>query len=129
MIVGWRLVRDYSKESWLEHLGDYPEEFCHWLDFRCCDLDNQDSLQILHDESVDTTYFLSVPPERYENAVINLKEAGFLDDPDHQGGYRKTLGYDLKSAIIYSLWFTTSTRKTSISPLTIILVKILSTIF
>ena len=39
--------RDYSKESWLEHLGDYPEEFCHWLDFRCCDLDNQDSLQIL----------------------------------------------------------------------------------
>ena len=91
--------RDYSKESWLEHLGDYPEEFCHWLDFRCCDLDNQDSLRILHDESVDTTYFLSVPPERYENAIINLKEAGFLDDPDHSRVViEKPFGYDLESA-------------------------------
>ena len=91
--------RDYSKESWLEHLGDYPEGFCNWLDFRCCDLDNQDSLQILHDESVDTTYFLSVPPERYENAIINLKEAGFLDDPDHSRVViEKPFGYDLESA-------------------------------
>ena len=91
--------RDYSKESWLEHLGDYPQEFCHWLDFVCCDLDCQESLNKLHDESADTTYFLSVPPERYENAIINLKEAGFLDDPDHSRVViEKPFGYDLKSA-------------------------------
>ena len=72
MIVG-ASRRDHSKESWLKHLGEYPEEFCHWLDFVCCDLDCKESLNKLHDESADTTYFLSVPPERYEN-VINLKE-------------------------------------------------------
>ena len=54
--------REYTKESWLEHLGDYPEEFCYWMDFICCDLDSQESLNQLHDESADTTYFLSVPP-------------------------------------------------------------------
>ena len=70
--------REHTKESWLKHLGDYPEDFCHWLDFVSCDLDNPESLDHLHDESADTTYFLSVPPERYENAIINLKERGFL---------------------------------------------------
>ena len=46
--------------------------------------------------SGDTTYFLSVPPERYENAIINLKEAGFLDDPDHSRVViEKPFGYDL----------------------------------
>ena len=74
--------REHTRESWLEHLGDYPIDFTHWLDFRSCDLDNPESLSKLHDESEDTTYFLSVPPERYENAIINLKEGGFLDDPD-----------------------------------------------
>ena len=69
------------------------------MDFVCCDLDNKDTLMHLHDESVDTTYFLSVPPERYENAIINLKEAGFLDDPDHSRVViEKPFGYDLKSA-------------------------------
>ena len=91
--------REHTKESWLQHLGDYPEEFTDWMDFVCCDLDNKDSLMHLHDESVDTTYFLSVPPERYENAIINLKEAGFLDDPDHSRVViEKPFGYDLKSA-------------------------------
>ena len=91
--------REHTKESWLKHLGDYPEEFCHWLDFVSCDLDNQDSLMHLHDDSADTTYFLSVPPERYENAIINLKEAGFLDDPDHSRVViEKPFGYDLESA-------------------------------
>ena len=53
----------------------------------------------LHDDSADTTYFLSVPPERYENAIINLKEAGFLDDPDHSRVViEKPFGYDYKSA-------------------------------
>ena len=91
--------REHTRESWLESLGEYPEDFTHWLDFRSCDLDNKESLSRLHDESQDTTYFLSVPPERYENAIINLKEAGFLDDPDHSRVViEKPFGYDLKSA-------------------------------
>jgi glucose-6-phosphate 1-dehydrogenase len=65
--------RDLPKETWLEKLGDYPQEFTTWLDFVSCDLDCQESLNKLHDESTDTTYFLSVPPERYSNAIINLK--------------------------------------------------------
>ena len=91
--------REHTRESWLESLGEYSEEFTHWLDFRSCDLDNPESLSILHDESGDTTYFLSVPPERYENAIINLKEGGFLDDPDHSRVViEKPFGHDLKSA-------------------------------
>ena len=91
--------REYTRDQWQEHLGEYPEEFCHWLDFVSCDLDCQDSLMQLHDESADTTYFLSVPPERYENAIINLKEAGFLDDPDHSRVViEKPFGHDLESA-------------------------------
>ena len=91
--------KEHTKESWLRHLGDYPQDFRHWLDFTSCDLDNQESLMHLHDESADTTYFLSVPPERYENAIINLKEAGFLDDPDHSRVViEKPFGRDLESA-------------------------------
>ena len=65
--------RDPGREIWLESLGEYPEEFCHLLDYVCCDLENPDSLKNLP-ESDDTTYFLSVPPERYEWAIINLKQ-------------------------------------------------------
>ena len=91
--------RDLPKETWLEKLGDYPQEFTTWMDFISCDLDCQESLMKLHDDSADTTYFLSVPPERYENAIINLKEAGFLDDPDHSRVViEKPFGYDLESA-------------------------------
>ena len=91
--------RELSKEVWLEKLGDYPQEFTTWLDFISCDLDCQESLMKLHDDSADTTYFLSVPPERYENAIINLKEAGFLDDPDcSRVVIEKPFGYDYKSA-------------------------------
>ena len=91
--------REHSKETWLDHLGDYPEDFTNWLDFVCCDLDCKESLNKLHDQSADTTYFLSVPPERYENAIINLKEAGFLDDPNHSRVViEKPFGYDLESA-------------------------------
>ena len=91
--------RDLPKEVWLNKLGDYPEEFCHWLDFVSADLDCQESLNKLHDDSVDTTYFLSVPPERYENAIINLKEAGFLDDPEHSRVViEKPFGHNYKSA-------------------------------
>ena len=91
--------REHSKETWLEHLGDYPEDFTNWLDFVCCDLDSKDTLSKLHDQSADTTYFLSVPPERYENAIINLKESGFLDDPNQSRVViEKPFGYDLESA-------------------------------
>ena len=91
--------RDLPKETWLEKLGDYPQEFTTWLDFISCDLDCQESLNKLHDKSADTTYFLSVPPERYANAIVNLKEAGFLDDPDHSRVViEKPFGYDLESA-------------------------------
>ena len=92
--------RDLPKEVWLNKLGDYPEEFCHWLDFVSCDLDCQESLSKLHDESADTTYFLSVPPERYENAIINLKEgSGFLDDPERSRVViEKPFGHNLESA-------------------------------
>ena len=91
--------REHSKETWLDHLGDYPEDFTNWLDFVCCDLDCKDSLNKLHDQSADTTYFLSVPPERYENAIINLKEAGFLDDPNSSRVViEKPFGYNLESA-------------------------------
>ena len=91
--------RDLPKDAWLKKLGDYPEEFTTWLDFISCDLDNPESLNNLHDESADTTYFLSVPPERYENAIINLKKGGFLDDPDHSRVViEKPFGHDLESA-------------------------------
>ena len=91
--------RDLPKEVWLEKLGDYPEEFTTWMDFISCDLDCKESLMKLHDDSADTTYFLSVPPERYANAIINLKEAGFLDDPDHSRVViEKPFGHDYKSA-------------------------------
>ena len=91
--------RELSRECWLNDLGEYPEEFCHWLDFVSCDLGCKESLMKLHDKSADTTYFLSVPPERYENAIINLKEAGFLDDPEvSRVVIEKPFGHNLESA-------------------------------
>ena len=42
---------------------------------------------------------MSVPPERYENAIVNLKEAGKLDDPQKSRVViEKPFGYDYKSA-------------------------------
>ena len=91
--------REYTRECWMEFLGDYPQDFCYWLDFISCDLSCQESLNQLHDETTDTTYFLSVPPEKYEDAIINLKECGFLDDPNHSRVViEKPFGYDLESA-------------------------------
>ena len=91
--------REHTKESWLEHLGDYPQEFCNWLDFVSCDLSCEESLMKLHDDSADTTYFLSVPPTTYADAISNLKKAGFLDDPERSRVViEKPFGYDLESA-------------------------------
>ena len=50
--------REISRDQWLESLGQYPEDFTHWLDFVSCDLSCEESLHKLHDESADTTYFL-----------------------------------------------------------------------
>ena len=46
------------------------------LDYQMSDLSMPDTLRHLPDYVKDITYFLSVPPERYENAIVNLKEAG-----------------------------------------------------
>ena len=85
--------------QWKESLGDYPDEFLHHLDYISADLDNVDTLSHLPDYLHDNTYFLSVPPERYANAITNLKEAGYLQDPDHSRVViEKPFGYDYKSA-------------------------------
>ena len=90
--------RDPGVQVWKESLGYYPDEFLHHLDYVSCDLDNQDSLGRLP-EADDITYFLSVPPERYKNAITGLKESGRLDDPDRSRVVvEKPFGHDLKSA-------------------------------
>ena len=90
--------RQPTAAQWKESLGEYPEEFLHQLDYVSCDLSSQESLNKLP-ETDDTTYFLSVPPERYEWAIINLKQGGFLDDPEtSRVVIEKPFGHDFKSA-------------------------------
>jgi glucose-6-phosphate 1-dehydrogenase len=91
--------RDPGAAAWKESLGEYPAEFLQQLDYVSADLDNVDTLSHLPDYLHDNTYFLSVPPERYSNAIINLKESGRLNDPDHSRVViEKPFGYDYKSA-------------------------------
>ena len=91
--------RDPGAAIWKESLGYYPDEFLHHLDYISADLDNVDTLSHLPDYLHDNTYFLSVPPERYANAIINLKESGLLDDPERSRVViEKPFGHDLKSA-------------------------------
>ena len=91
--------REIDRSTWLQSLGDYPHEFTTWLDFVSCDLACEESLNQLHDKSADTTYFLSVPPNTYADAITNLKNAGFLDDPKRSRVViEKPFGYDYKSA-------------------------------
>jgi len=91
--------RDPTPSMWKESLGEYPDDFLHHLDYQCVDLDNVETLKHLPEYIDDMTYFLSVPPERYENAIINLKEAGCLDDPDHSRlVIEKPFGRDYQSA-------------------------------
>jgi len=90
--------RDIGAKAWKESLGNYPEGFLNQLDYVSCDLSSQESLNKLP-ETDDTTYFLSVPPERYEWAIINLKQGGFLDDPEtSRVVIEKPFGHDFKSA-------------------------------
>ena len=90
--------RDPSRDDWLKSLGEYPEEFTNHLDYVSCDLDDPESLYHLP-ETDDTTYFLSVPPERYENAITSLKRSELLDDPEtSRVVIEKPFGHDLQSA-------------------------------
>ena len=91
--------RDPGVQAWKESLGYYPDEFLHHLDYISADLDNVDTLSHLPDYLHDNTYFLSVPPERYANAIVNLKEAGKLNDPERSRVViEKPFGHDYQSA-------------------------------
>ena len=98
LIVG-SARREPTAEMWKESLGEYPDDFFHHLDYQCADLSMPETLRHLPDYIDDMTYFLSVPPERYENAIINLKEAGCLEDPERSRVViEKPFGHDYKSA-------------------------------
>ena len=91
--------REPTVEDWKKSLGDYPEEFLWHLDYQMSDLSMVDTLKHLPDDIDDITYFLSVPPEKYEDAIVNLKEAGCLEDPEHSRVViEKPFGHDYKSA-------------------------------
>ena len=91
--------REPTPEQWKQSLGDYPSDFLWHLDYVSTDLSMPDSLMHLPNDLEDNTYFLSVPPERYENASVNLKEAGRLDDPQRSRVViEKPFGHDYKSA-------------------------------
>ena len=91
--------REPTPEQWKQSLGDYPSDFLWHLDYVSTDLSMPDTLMHLPNDLEDNTYFLSVPPERYENAIVNLKEAGRLDDPQRSRVViEKPFGHDYKSA-------------------------------
>ena len=91
--------RDPTADQWKESLGYYPDDFLHHLDYQCADLSMVETLRHLPDYIDDMTYFLSVPPERYADAITNLKEAGCLDDPEtSRVVIEKPFGHDYKSA-------------------------------
>ena len=88
-----------TAEMWRESLGDYPDDFLHHLDYQCADLSMPETLRHLPDYIDNMTYFLSVPPERYADAITNLKEAGCLDDSEgSRVVIEKPFGHDYKSA-------------------------------
>ena len=98
LIVG-SARREPTVDQWKESLGYYPDDFLHHLDYQSADLSNVDTLKNLPEHIDDMTYFLSVPPERYADAITNLKEAGCLDDPEtSRVVIEKPFGHDYKSA-------------------------------
>ena len=66
----------HTKQSWLHTLGSYPEDFVNRLNYAVCDLSDSESLKQL-EPGEDVTLFLSVPPERYGDAVLSLKSTGY----------------------------------------------------
>ena len=63
--------RDKNTETWLKSVGDYPDDFAKHCSYYRCDLSDVNSLKSLPVEG-DTTFFLSVPPETYPDAIRNL---------------------------------------------------------
>ena len=111
------------------NLGDYPEDFTNRLDYVCSDLSVIKSLKQI-EEHDDMTFFLSVPPERYADAVVNLKKAGKLNDPEtSRVVIENPLGTILNLLIIYSQWWAQIYAKNKYIALTIILAKILLIIY
>jgi glucose-6-phosphate 1-dehydrogenase len=90
---------EHNRQSWLESLGRYYKgDFSIMLDYHQCDLSDVDSLTSIP-QTDDMTYFLSVPPERYGDAIRNLKAAGLVNDPDKtRVVIEKPFGTDLESA-------------------------------
>ena len=91
--------RENTRQSWLDSLGKYYEaDFSLKLDYHKCDLSDVDSLRSIP-VSDDMTFFLSVPPDRYSDAIQNLKSAGLVDDPEKSRVIiEKPFGTDLESA-------------------------------
>ena len=91
--------RNISKEEWLDSLGYYPQDFVDILHWQPSDLEDGTSLHHLP-KARDNTYFLSVPPERYESAILNLTSAGLLNDTETSRVIiEKPFGTDIKSAV------------------------------
>ena len=122
--------RERTTQQWIESLGmEYPEG-SRMLDYQSCDLEHVESLQKLPNYLDDNTYFLSVPPERYESAITNLKDAGLLEDPIKLDWLsRNPLGTIINLLIVYSLWWSDLYARNKFIALTIILAKILLTIY
>ena len=98
LIVG-SARREPTTQQWKESLGEYPEGFLNHLDYVSSDLSQPETLKRLPSFIDDMTYFLSVPPDRYESAIISLKESGLLDDPDRSRVViEKPFGHNLMSA-------------------------------
>ena len=69
------------------------------------------------------TFFLSVPPDRYVDAIVNLKAAGLLNDPERTRVV-ENLGTDIQSANHLQSVVAGCLREKQVYPLIIILAKI-----
>ena len=121
--------RDYSKDEWLRHFGDYPENFCHWLDFVSCDL-NVKKVLVSCMMKVQTQH-ISYPYHQNDMRMlssISKKQDSLMTQTTRVWLSKNPLGTILNLLIIYSQWWATSTKNRFIAS-TIILAKILLTIF
>ena len=117
--------RDLPKETWLQKLGDYPQEFTTWLDF-ARDLDCQESLSKLHDDSADTTYFyLSHQRGMKMLSSISKKSGSLMTQITPAWLSRNPLGTILNLLVLYSLWWSGIYARNKYFALTIISAKIL----
>jgi len=90
--------RDRTTETWLKTFDNLSDDFSSRCSYYRCDLSSVETLKSLPVEG-DTTFFLSVPPETYSDAIRNLKASGLVDDPDRSRVViEKPFGHNLKSA-------------------------------